>query len=160
MRIILLAVLITVVTGCAAQVSATVPATTTPASETQPEKTVDQKAQWGLMVGSWHGKQALKDVGSREWITIRSAEGKYKIKLKSAKPGECEVGEWGVSGEIYFTSAKGWLDVNQFTRADPKDPANRTAYDIIQLTETTFSYQHRETGEVLTEVKVSDDFTF
>jgi len=111
------------------------------------------------MAGSWHGKQTLKE-GGREWIVTRSAEGKYKIKLKSAQLNQCEVGEWGVSGDIYFASTKGWLEGKKFTRADPKDPANRTAYDIVELTETTFSYRHRETGEVLTEVKVSDDFSF
>lgn len=152
MKIILSAVLIAV-TGCAAQVS-------TPAPEVQSGIALDKQAQWKQLAGSWHGKQTLKDGVSREWITIRSAEGKYKIKLKSAKSGECEVGTWGVSGEIYFSTTKGWLEGEQFTRADPKDSKLRSAYDIIQLTDTTFSYQHRETGEVLTEVKVLDDFTF
>jgi len=58
------------------------------------------------MVGSCHGKHTLKE-GGREWINTRSAEGKHKIKLKSANSNQCEVGEWGISGDIYFASTKG-----------------------------------------------------
>ncbi|MFD2178292.1 hypothetical protein [Veronia pacifica] len=154
MRAILLA-LFMAVTGCLTITS------NEPTDLVKPDLTEGSKQQWNLMIGSWYGKQPSKNGGHSEWIVNRYADGTYNIKFKFADSSQSEeVGEWGISGGIYFSIFKGWLKKSQFRPADPADPYNRDAYDILSLTEDAFSYRHRETGDVYRVIKVANDFRF
>jgi len=116
-----------------------------------------------VMIGKWYGFQPLVKGGSKEHLVERYSNGQYKIAFRitdnegTIKDSE-EVGYWGISGNIYFTIFKGWLQNNKVKYADPSSPYNYDAYEILYIDESKFEYKHIETGNSYIIKKVSDDF--
>lgn len=128
-----------------------------------PEPTEHRKANWNAMIGSWKGEKVTNDGGKYTWIVRRDSEGNYLLEGRVTKPnGESfiqrEVGEWGIGTKVYFTVFKGWLRNNSVVPSDPTRPFNRDIYEIIQLTDNVFEYQHMDTGKKYKVTKVTDHF--
>src|SRR3546814_1723567 len=69
-------------------------------------------------------------------ITFRfyDADGSYREQV--------EVGEWGISGPVYFLSTKGWVDDGTFLKADTRNGELYDAYKILKLNAGIFEYEH------------------
>lgn len=131
----------------------------------KPSLTLSQEETWNLMVGKWYGDQPTKDGGRKQQIMERSPQGTYKITFRiHDKDGKyndsAEAGHWGVSGPVYFTTFRGWVEDNQFSPSDPADPYNYDAYKIIRLDEKIFEYENYSSGNKYTIERVSNDFQF
>ena len=118
-----------------------------------------------MMVGKWYGNQPTKDGGLRQQLIQRAPDGTYGITFRvTNQDGEIieqtEVGQWGVSGPVYFSIFRGWLDGDEFIPADSADPYNYDAYRILTLTSDFFEYEHVTTGNRFTLERVSNDFDF
>jgi len=128
-----------------------------------PLKSSNQE-NWQLMIGKWYGKQPTKDGRIRQELINRNANGTYIIQFLTAnKDGstklQVEVGHWGISGSVYFSIFRGWLDAEgQLSPANPSNPYSYDAYHVIELTEKKFRYKHASTGSEYTIVKVTSDF--
>lgn len=134
-------------------------------SPSKPGLSRSEHQKWILMVGKWYGRQPAKEGGIHEWIAEKDVQGRYKIRfLETDKGGKVsestEVGDWGISGPVYFTIFRGWIRDDRFFPNDPTDPYNRDAYRIIYLTEEAFSYQHFTDGSRYTVKRVPDSFDF
>lgn len=130
----------------------------------KPDVTQHQKKRWQLMVGRWYGDQPRKDGGRHQWLIVRSRNGWYKIDFVDTSPnGEVdkrtEVGEWGMSGPIYFTSYRGWIEGSILHRVSSSNPYNYDAYRIRRLDEKVFEYKSFATGDDYVVKRVSPDFT-
>ena len=156
-RIILI---VLVLTGCA---------TTNTSNETLAGSKSDlsqtQKENWGFMTGKWYGSQPTDDGGIKQEIMVRSPQGTYQVTFRTYdKKGkykeQTEVGHWGISGPIYFTSFRGWLNGKRFLPSDQADPYNYDAYRIIKLTNESFKYESFSSKEIFTLKKVSDNYVF
>lgn len=129
----------------------------------KPNMTLSQKETWTNLLGKWYGKQPTTDGRVREELVERFP-GVYKVTFRTYdKSGhhedEVEMGLWGVAGPVYFSFFQGWLRDGQFVQADPRDPNNADAYNIISLDSDTFVYKGIATGNEFTLKKVTDNFT-
>ena len=117
-----------------------------------------------LMIGKWLGEMVNDQGEQQKWLVTRSSDGTYKIQFQTSKPGaqycreQIEVGTWGVSGPIYFTTTKGALKGDQFLPADLEDPVFYDAYEILYLDEDTMKYHHVDMDVTFQVHKVADDF--
>ncbi|ODN65962.1 hypothetical protein [Methylophaga muralis] len=131
----------------------------------KPNLSISQEDQWHLMVGKWYGNQPSKEGGAKQWIVERYPNGNYRIDFRTIKndgniESSSEVGQWGVSGPVYFSSFRGWLEGDNVKPSDPSDPYNYDAYQIIKLNNEIFEYEHFLTGNRFTLKRVSSDFKF
>jgi hypothetical protein len=116
-------------------------------SEAKPPLTLEQREKWRILVGKWYGSQPTKDGGERKWIVERSPLGKFKAVFRTYEKDmtsyweQIEVGDWGVSGPVYFTIFRGWIGKGKLKLANPADPYNYDAYKIIALTGQEFEYE-------------------
>lgn len=129
-----------------------------------------QESSWSLMLGKWYGRQPITEDGFREQITERVADGTYIVTFRlhdvdSNVEEHIEVGNWGISGPVYFTIFRGWSEGGQISPSDPSDPYNYDpynydAYKIIDLNENTFIYESYSSGNQYTLEKVSNNYEF
>lgn len=130
-----------------------------------PDIPEQQLQQRNLMVGKWYGSQPIKEGGYREWIVARSRDGNYQIAFRhhSADGGytqSVEVGDWGVSGGIYFSIFKGTVVNGSIEPSDPTEPANYNAYRLIKLNAQVMEYEHITSGNRFALKRVTPSFVF
>ena len=131
----------------------------------KPPSSPSQEELWSMMLGKWYGRQPTQDGGIRQQIVQRASNGTYRVTLRiTDKDGEVmqqtEVGHWGVSGPVYFSIFRAWLDGDQAIPTDPADPYNYDAYRILTLTGDLFEYEHFTTGNKYAVERVPSDFDF
>lgn len=122
-----------------------------------------QSYQWKALCGKWYGKSTLDSNEKREWLVNRSNDGSYVIEFITIdqdgnRERIVEKGEWGVSGDIYFTTFKSQISESREVPADSTDPANRDSYKILKLNDTTFRYKHLRTQGKYEVTKVDSAF--
>ena len=159
MRVLVLLTVIAM-SGCASQHTLN-----TSVTESKPSVEASEEERWLLMVGKWYGNQPTKDGGVKQHIVERYPNGSYKMtfKITDAKGNSkesSEVGNWGMSGPIYFTIFRGWLHSTGLEQSDPSSPYNYDAYNIVSLTDNLFEYSHVTTGNKYKIQKVRPDFEF
>jgi hypothetical protein len=134
-----------------------------PVANTKPGLSESQEEQWLLLVGKWYGEQPAKDGGTRQWVVERFIDGNYKIDFRIIKKDgtielASEVGQWGVSGPVYFSSFRGWVRGNGIEPSDPSNPYNYDAFRIIQLDDKNFEYEDYPTGTHFAVRRVASNF--
>ena len=129
----------------------------------KPERILSDEQTWNLITGNWYGSQPTKDGGKRKELKKRFRDGTYEITFRTYdKEGnyedQIEVGQWGISGPVFFTIFRGWKDGTWITQSSPDDPHNYDAYRIIKLNDEVFEYEHYVTGNRFANKRVSEDF--
>jgi hypothetical protein len=119
----------------------------------------DQQQTWKALVGKWYGQHVDHSGNRIEWVIDRRQRGAYQVNVRTISAGgrvseSIEVGEWGVSGRVYFTIFKGWMREGGYVANDPADPSSRDAFHIVALTEDAFTYEHVVTGNRYTVKRV------
>jgi hypothetical protein len=115
-----------------------------------------------LLVGKWHAEST--DIHSVKHVedSSRFANGTYVnhfVELTNAGKitvDQTECGNWGVSGDIYFTITTAVRAANRVQPASPYEATFYDAYRILRLTSTEFETKHVVTGEVDHEVRATD----
>ncbi len=156
MKIITVCVLI-LLQGCASTLTSDVPVI-----DVSDETEEYNAARWDLMVGRWYGKQPIEN-GIREQLTERFANGSYKITFKRTFADDrveknIELGQWGISGPIYFSIYQGWLEGDRLSVVRDGLASNYNAYKIIQLDEISFKYESYTSESIFTLIRVNEDF--
>lgn len=131
----------------------------------KPDPTISQVEKWRLMTGKWFGSQPTKNGKTLRWIVDRAEDGTYQVRFREYKSDgtfreSIEVGEWGISGPIYFSIFKGRIHDGRLRRVNPTDPYNRDAYKIITLNDNIFVYESLEVPNRYTVKRVSPLFDF
>ena len=131
--------------------------------ESKPPEPVSAEQRRAMMIGRWYGEAPTDSGQTRRWVTERFPDGTYKVTFRTyTKDGgyddHVEVGEWGVSGSIYFTITKGVLVDGEIVGTDPGSTYYRDAYNIIRLDEQAFEYELVEPKVRFTVRRVDDDF--
>ena len=122
-----------------------------------------EKNNYHNLVGKWFGSRPLAYGEHVYWIVVRSIDGTYQINSRYINnEGEIDdvvsVGDWGSSGQIYFSIRRGFLEHKKFVAIDPTDPQHKDAYKIINIDENRFQYQGLSTGTIFEVVRVDSDF--
>lgn len=125
----------------------------------------NEQDNWDRMIGKWYGKQPTKEGGVREWVIDRKADGVNVVDFRTIDSNndvyrKIEIGEWGISGPIYFTIYKASVENDVLYPVAPGDPYNYDAYQIITLTDEHFTYKSFSTGNEFTVKRVDDTFAF
>ncbi|NGN98418.1 hypothetical protein G5S52_12395 [Grimontia sp. S25] len=121
-------------------------------TEAKPILTIEQKQLRASFLGEWESLQNTEGGNIRRTHLTRSADGRYVVRFEfSNHDGDIvnettEYGDWGVSGDIYFTIFKGWLKNGTATPSDPYDAYNYDAYKILRVTENTLVIKNLTSG--------------
>lgn len=105
-----------------------------------------------IFVGRWYGEDQQASGAPRRWLVDAFPDGVFRITFRfydddGSYHEQIEVGEWGISGPIYFLSTKGWVDNNTFVKADTSNAQLYDAYKIIKLEPAVFRYEHYVNGK-------------
>jgi len=104
-----------------------------------------------IFVGRWYGETAKTDGSAKRWIVDAFPDGVFRITFRFYEEDgsyreQIEVGEWGISGPVYFLSTKGWVDDGMFLKADTRNGELYDAYKILKLDTAVFEYEHYVNG--------------
>jgi len=132
-------------------------------AKVKPNLTLSQEKTWQLMQGKWYGDQSTDDNGKREWLVERYPDGTYKIDFRQTnkdgtKNDSTEVGQWGVSGNIYFSIFRGRVINKKMLPVNPSNPYNYDAYKILQLNDEIFKYEATSSNHRFTAKRKPSNF--
>jgi hypothetical protein len=121
-------------------------------TEGQVEETLAMaKSPREVFVGRWYGEDENGAGVTRRWVVDAFPDGVFRITFRfyeedGSYSEQIEVGEWGISGPVYFLSTKGWVNDGAFLKADTRNGQLYDAYKIIQLDPAVFEYEHYVNG--------------
>lgn len=121
-------------------------------SEYKNPVTEDKKVIRDGFVGKWRSEQANEKGGINITTVHRSQDGRYLVEFTildddaKLKNKQEEFGYWGVSGGVYFTLFKGWIENDEFFAADPNNAYNYDAYKILGVDPDTIVYESLASG--------------
>ena len=115
-----------------------------------------------LLFGRWYRNDI--DPQGRQIVEYAelSADGSFEFTFVSTEQETniteqtVELGDWGLVGNVHFTTTKSELIDQQLYAADLNDSENYQAYTILKLNHHTFEYQHIETKEIFMMRKITD----
>ncbi|WP_419793563.1 hypothetical protein MYA83_16840 [Pseudomonas palleroniana] len=122
-----------------------------------------QEQEHALMIGKWYGEATTLDGKRMQQLSERRANGTFIVMFRvTDKSGQWfeqqEFGLWGVSGKIYFTITTGKKVGDLIAPANPGNPHLNDAYEIIELTATTYRSKAQDGGDDFTQKRVDDGF--
>lgn len=121
-------------------------------SEGQANGTIEMaKSPREIFVGRWYGEQPQATGVTKRWLLDAFPDGVFRITFRfydedGSFREQVEVGEWGMSGPVYFLSTKGWVDDGLFLKADTRNGELYDAYKILKLDAAVFEYEHYVNG--------------
>ncbi|MBJ2138527.1 hypothetical protein JEU11_18895 [Paraglaciecola chathamensis] len=121
-------------------------------TESKPELSLDKKQLRTSFVGKWESTQPTKDGNSKHAVIERTADGRYVVEFKIFYPDKTlkyqskEFGFWGVSGGVYFTMFRGWIENDNFSPANLNNAYYYDAYKIVSVLENQLSYENLSSG--------------
>jgi hypothetical protein len=117
------------------------------------------------MIGRWFGEGRTSDGRTLRWVTDRENNGTYRTDyLLGLSPGETvheestEIGQWGLSGSIFFTIQRAWARNGETQRADPGNVYSYDAYELVSMSERSIEYVSAGTGKRFLVRRVTQDF--
>jgi hypothetical protein len=104
-----------------------------------------------IFVGRWYGEVPQPEGVTKRWVVDAFPDGVFRITFRfydedGSYREQVEVGEWGISGPVYFLSTKGWVDDGKFLKADTQNGELYDAYKILKLDTGVFEYEHYVNG--------------
>ena len=123
----------------------------------------DAKSRRDVFIGRWYGEQNRAGGKMKRWLVDAYPDGVFRITFRfyeadGAFHEQVEVGEWAISGPVYFLSTKGWIDGDLFLEADTTSPDLYDAYRIIELGPKRFEYEHFVNGNRYQVRRVTSSF--
>ena len=124
---------------------------------------LDPSARREALVGRWYGETTTLDGRTLRWVTDRDSNGTYRTQYHSSKPDgdieeSIEMGQWGLSGGVFFTLQRAWVRNGESQRADPANVYSSDAYDLLTLNERTIEYRSVGSGKRFTVRRVTPEF--
>ncbi|MDB5981688.1 MAG: hypothetical protein JWQ69_2703 [Pseudomonas sp.] len=122
-----------------------------------------QEREHAMLIGKWYGEATTLDGKHMQQISEHRANGTFTVSFRETdKSGQVlehkEVGVWGVSGKIYFTITTAQIEGDRIRPFKPGNANLNDAYEIIELTATTFRDKSQDNGDDFTETRVDDAF--
>jgi len=125
-------------------------------TEFKPALTEDKKALRSLFVGKWISEQP-NDKGGKNMTTVdRMADSRYINEFKvfdstsTLTKEHREFGYWGVSGGVYFTMFRGWINGETLSPSNPADAYNYDTYQIVESSSNKLVYKSLSSGNLYT----------
>lgn len=131
----------------------------------QAEEALDMaKSPREIFIGRWYGEDKDGAAVTKRWLVDAFPDGVFRITFRFYEEDgsyreQVEVGEWGISGPVYFLSTKGWVDDGMFLKADTSNGQLYDAYKILKLEQQVFEYEHFVNGNRYQVRRVDTGFT-
>lgn len=130
----------------------------------KPRPSLAETRRHDMLVGNWVGESPVKDGGRRQVLLERRADGTFTVTFRThwgtdRAMVERQVGQWGISGPVYFTITTGWLDGDHVDPTDLGQPYYYDAYRIVDLSENEFEFESFTTDTRYVLHRVPDDST-
>jgi hypothetical protein len=130
----------------------------------KPKPSLVEKRRHDMLVGKWFGESPVGNGGHRQVLVERTVNGTFTVTFKTRWGTdhlvvEQQVGQWGISGPVYFTITTGWLDGDHVDPTDLGQPYYYDAYRIIDLSEDRFEFESFAADTHYLLRRVADDFT-
>jgi hypothetical protein len=122
---------------------------------------LDPVARRQILVGRWYGESTTPDGRLLRWLTDREANGTYRthyLLLKERQEESTEVGQWGLSGSVFFTIQRAWIRDGETQRVDSSNVYSYDAYDLLQVSEQNLEYRSASSGKRFVVRRVSPNF--
>lgn len=71
-----------------------------------------------------------------------------------------EIGEWGVSGDLYIVITRGWINDGQIDKTDTTDPYYWDVYEVKKLSNNEFHYKSLKDNVLYKTRRVPAGFDF
>lgn len=145
------AILLATLAGCASHRHA---ATTASASAV---------ARRQMLFGWWISRERLMGGGKRLRLALHCPDGVFFFDERTLDAGgkvvaeSNQVGDWGISGPVFFAIVRGGRKNGQNYEADLNKGRYYQAYRIVKLTYTVFEYRSYATGTVVAARRASPD---
>lgn len=142
------------VTGCAARsgIHAAKPA---------PGKRARERRQ--MLFGWWVEREPIRGGGTRAELALRCPDGVYFFDFRTLdRAGKLiderqEVGDWGISGPVYFTITRAVSRDGKSYETDTTRGYYYDAYRILALSYTNFRYREYGDGDVFSAHRAMPD---
>ena len=121
-------------------------------TENKPKLSLDKKLLREAFIGEWESVQITVEGNTKHSSLTRAPDSRYVVEFKILSPenelirSSKEFGYWGVSGDIYFTSFRGWIKGDKLKQADPTNAYYYDAYNILKVTESELIYENLSSG--------------
>lgn len=130
----------------------------------KPRPSLVETRRHHMLVGKWAGETQLRNGGRRQVLVERTVDGTFTVTFKTQWGTdhpvlEQQVGQWGISGPVYFTITTGWLDGDHIDPTDLGQPYYYDAYRIVELSDQRFEFESFATETTYLLWRVPDDFT-
>jgi hypothetical protein len=132
-----------------------------PRSTSRLAPALDPLARRQILIGRWYGESTTPDGHLLKWLTDREANGTYRTQyllMKSVYEESTEVGQWGLSGSVFFTIQRAWIRDGETQRVDSSNVYSYDAYDLIQVSEQSLEYRSASSGKRFLVRRVSSNF--
>src|SRR3546814_1959176 len=95
-------------------------------------------------VGRWYGEEPEPGGITRRWVVDAFPDGVFRITFRfydadGSYREQVEVGEWGISGPVYFLSTKGWVDDGTFLKADTRNRSEEHTSELQSLMRISYA---------------------
>ncbi len=121
----------------------------------------EQVAKRQMLIGSWKEEYTNKDGRRWQQFTEFYKYGTYRYQFRHFHPDggfddDFEYGQWGISGDIFFTIETNRLKRGQWGKTSPYEDIY-DAYSILTLTDDEFVYKSVQSGITFTATRASSD---
>jgi uncharacterized protein YcfL len=145
MRNLLILLVIIICSGCTSTSDLSI-------TESKPELKEDKKQLRSSFIGKWESTQLTKDGNTKHAVIERNSDSRYVVEFKIYYPDKTlkyqskEFGFWGVSGGVYFTMFRGWIENDNLSPANPDNAYYYDTYKILNVAENQLSYESLSSG--------------
>jgi hypothetical protein len=130
----------------------------------KPRPTPEEHRRHAQLIGNWVGEAHLETGGLRRVLLQQFADGTFRMTFETRQQDDRivrrqQVGQWGISGPVYFTITTAWLDGERREPTDLGQPYFYDAYRIVTLDGGAFEYVSFSPERRYRLQRVADDFT-
>lgn len=112
------------------------------------------RARRQMLFGWWVEREPVRSGGTRVELALQCPDGVYFFDFRTLdRAGKLideqqEVGDWGISGPVFFTITRAIARGNNRYEVDPTKGYYYDAYRILELSYTRFRYREYGDGDV------------
>ena len=112
----------------------------------KPRPSLAEARRHDMLVGKWAGVSPVGSGGQRQVLVERSTDGTFKATFRTPLDSghsvvEQQIGQWGISGPVYFTITTGWGDSDHLEITDLERTQHYNAYRIVDLSADVFEFK-------------------
>ncbi|MGR9092258.1 MAG: hypothetical protein ACU85U_16945 [Gammaproteobacteria bacterium] len=133
------------------------------AASFEPRSPAEEVKFHELIVGSWVGETEIEGIGRRRFLAEHFEDGTFRVTFRTIEPDgrKCidqYVGNWGVSGPIYFTILTGTLRGRDIDATDRGSIGRNNAYAILDVDDALFEYESFSSRSKFLAWRVGENF--